>query len=73
MTLRIEILTGANVRTIVLRGRLSAAETAELERTAADAGLPLRIDLGQLKRSGASLVGASPYVGMLLANDETVR
>jgi len=80
MTLRIDVALGADPPTIVLSGRLSAAEVAELERTAAEAGLPLRIDLGQLvnadaegrrslcrqKRRGACLVGASPYMELLL-------
>ena len=80
MTLRIDVALGADPPTIVLSGRLSGAEVAELERTAAEAGLPLCIDLRQLvnadaegrrslcrqKGRGASLVGASPYIELLL-------
>jgi hypothetical protein len=63
-----------------LYGSLSKAEVAEFETTVAEAGLPLRIDLGQLvaadaegrrslcrqKRRGACLAGASPHIGLLL-------
>lgn len=80
MTLRIDLLAGTSPATIALHGWLSAAEVAEFERTAAEAGLPLRIDLAQLagadaegrrslcrqERRGACLIGASPYIGMLL-------
>jgi len=80
MTLRIDLLAGKGPATIALHGWLSAAEVAEFERTVAEAGLPLRIDLAQLagadaegrrclwrqERRGASLTGASPYIGLLL-------
>jgi hypothetical protein len=80
MTLRIDILPGPGPPTVRLIGRLSVAEVPELETTAAKAGLPLCIDLGQLagadaagvralrllRGSGASLTGASPYIGLLL-------
>jgi hypothetical protein len=80
MTLRIDIPAGDGPSTIVLHGWLSAAEVAEFERTVAEAGLPLRVDLAQLagadeegrrslwrqKRRGACLTGASPYIGLLL-------
>jgi len=56
------------------------AEVPDLETTAAKAGLPLRIDIGQLagadaaglralqglRGRGAILSGASPYIGLLL-------
>jgi hypothetical protein len=84
MTLRIDVVPDADPPTVILHGRLSVAEVAEFERAAAEAGLPLRIELGQLiaadaegwrslcrqKRRGASLVGASPYVGLLLESAE---
>ena len=84
MTLRIDVVAGTDPRTIVLYGWLSKAEVAEFERTVAEAGLPLRIDLGQLvaadaegrlslrrqKRRGACLVGASPYIGLLLESEQ---
>ena len=88
MTLRIDVVAAGGAPTIVLSGWLSKAEVAEFERTVAETGLPLRIDLGQLvqadaegrqslcrqKRSGAVLVGASPYVGLLLDSaDEAER
>jgi hypothetical protein len=80
MTLRIDLLAGKGSATIKLHGWLSAAEVAEFERTVAEAGMPLRIDLAQLagadaegrrclcwqERRGASLTGASPYIGLLL-------
>jgi hypothetical protein len=80
MTLRIDLLAAEGASTIALHGWLSAAEVAEFERTVAEAGLPLRIDLSQLagadaegrlslcrqERRGASLTGASPYIGLLL-------
>ena len=80
MTLRIDLLAGKRPATITLHGWLSAAEVAELERTVAEAGLPLRVDLAQLagadaegrrslcrqKRRGVCLTGASPYIGLLL-------
>jgi hypothetical protein len=80
MTLRIDLLAGKRPATITLHGWLSAAEVAEFERTVAEAGLPLRIDLAQLagvdtegrlslcrqERRGVSLTGASPYIGLLL-------
>jgi hypothetical protein len=84
MTLRIEIVADEGSPTIVLYGRLSATEVAVFETTAAEAGLPLRIDLGNLvaadaegrlslrrqRRSGACLVGASPYIGLLLERED---
>ena len=80
MTLRIDVLAGAGTQTIVLHGWLSKAEVLEFERVASEAGLPLRIDLGQLvgadaegwrslsrqKPRGACLTGASPYIELLL-------
>jgi hypothetical protein len=80
MTLRIDVRTGAGPATIALHGWLSAAEVEEFEKTVAQAGVPLFIDLGQLAgvdvegrrslcrqaRRGASLTGMSPYIRLLL-------
>jgi hypothetical protein len=80
MTLRIDLLAGKSPATIALHGWLFAAEVAEFERTVAEAGMPLLIDLAQLagadaegrrslwrqERRGARLTGASPYIGLLL-------
>jgi hypothetical protein len=80
MTLRIDLLAGKSPATIALHGWLSAAEVAEFERTVAEAGMPLLIDLAHLagadaegrrslcrqERRGARLTGASPYIGLLL-------
>ena len=80
MTLRIDLLPETGPATIKLHGWLSAAEVAEFERTVAEAGLPLRIDLAQLagvdaggrrslrrqERRGVCLTGASPYIRLLL-------
>ena len=80
MTLRIDHAVTAGPSTILLHGWLSAAEVAEFERTVVEAGVPLRIDVGQLvgadaaglralrrqRERGAHLTGASPYVELLL-------
>jgi len=80
MTLRIvEEIEGPAPR-IALHGWLSAAEVVELERAAAAAGRPPRIELGQLagldaagaralraqRERGALLTGATPYVALLI-------
>ena len=65
---------------LALHGRLAGPEVAEFERIAADAPLPLRIDLENLigvnasglvalraqRDRGAHLTKASPYVRLLL-------
>jgi hypothetical protein len=80
MTLRIDILAGPGPATIRLSGWLSEAEVPDLEATVVKAGLPLRVDVGQLagadalgvralqrlRGRGAYLAGASPYIGLLL-------
>jgi hypothetical protein len=80
MTVRIDTVAGVGQPTIALRGWLSAAEVSEFERLVTEAGLPVRIDLTDLvqadvegRRSllrqqarGAHLVGASPYLRLLL-------
>jgi len=80
MTVRIDTAAGEGQPTIALHGWLSVAEVPEFERLVAEAGLPVRIDLTELveadvegRRSllrqqerGAHLVGASPYLRLLL-------
>jgi len=80
MTLRIDYAAAAGSATIMLHGWLTVAEVPEFERTAAVAGRPLRIDVGQLvgadadglrarrqqRGRGARLTGASPYIALLL-------
>jgi hypothetical protein len=80
MTLRIDLAGGSDPATMVLQGRLSVAEVAVFEKTAAEAGLPLCLDLGQLlgadaeglralrrqQRRGALFTGVSPYMELLL-------
>jgi hypothetical protein len=80
MTLRIDLAAGANPTTMVLQGRLSVAEVAEFEKTAAEAGFPLCLDLRQLlgadaeglralrrqRRRGAAFTDVSPYMKLLL-------
>ena len=80
MTLRIFAEDRDRRAVISLHGRLSGAEVGELERVAADAQLPVTIDLAQLvgvdadglralrgqQERGARLVGASPFVELLL-------
>ena len=64
---------------MVLQGRLCVAEVAVLEKTAAEAGLPLSLDLRQLlgadadglralrrqRRRGVCFTGVSPYMELL--------
>jgi len=80
MTVRIDTAAGEGQPTIALHGWLSVAEVPEFERLVTEAGLPVRIDLTDLveadvegRRSllrqqerGAHLVGASPYLRLLL-------
>ena len=69
MTLRIVEESAASEPVIALHGWLSAAEVVELERAAAAAGRPPRIELGQLAgidAEGALLTGATPYIALLI-------
>lgn len=80
MTLRIVEEIERQEPVIALHGWLSAAEVVELERAAAAAGRPPRIELGQLagvdaagaralraqRDRGALLTGASPYIALLI-------
>ena len=80
MTLRIDLAVGSDPATVVLQGRLSVAEVAVFEKTAAEAGLPLCLDLRELlgadaeglralrrqRRHGVCFTGASPHMELLL-------
>jgi len=80
MTLRIVEENAALETVITLHGWLSAAEVVELEKTAAAADRPPRIELGQLagidaegaralrrqRERGALLTGATPYIALLI-------
>ena len=80
MTLRIVEATESHEPVIALHGWLSAAEVSEFERAAASGGRPPRIELGQLagldaagaralraqRERGALLIGASPYIALLI-------
>lgn len=84
MTLRIEVRAGAHPPTIELHGWLSLAEVAEFEKTVAEVGLSVSVDLEhlagvdadgrqslcRLRRSGVPLKGGSPYVELLLQQPE---
>ncbi len=80
MTLRIFAEAQDRRAVISLHGWLSAAEVSEVERVADEAQAPVTIDLAQLvgvdadglqalrrqQERGARLVGASPFVELLL-------
>jgi hypothetical protein len=80
MAFRIVQEIDADETVIVLHGWLFENAVADLENTAAIAGLPLRIDLENLaganadgvrallrqQERGARLTGASPYIELLL-------
>lgn len=87
MTLRIEKSVDPGAAAIVLHGWLSGAEVAELERAAEAHGRAARIHiehlagadaeglraLRRLRCGGASLVGASPYIELLLERTATAQ
>lgn len=80
MTLRLVLQSGQTGTNLALHGWLAGAEVVEFERVAAEAPLPLRIDLTNLVGAdpagiaalnqqcdrGARLANASPYIGILL-------
>jgi hypothetical protein len=80
MTLQIVCQAGQGTAVIELHGWLSGPEIAEFQKACASQPLPLRIDLKNLagataagilalkeqRARGASLSGASPYIGLLL-------
>jgi hypothetical protein len=82
VTLRIVCVPGQGELRIQLHGRISGGPIAELQAVCASAALPLHIDLEnvsgasaegilalkELRASGASLSGASPYIELLLAS-----
>ena|SRR5262249_44453286 len=81
MTLQIVCRTVETESVVELHGWLSGLEIAEFEGACAASPLPLRIDLQNLsgasadgvqalqaqRARGARLVGASPYIDLLLA------
>ncbi len=84
MTLRIFESSGGTGDTLALHGWLSAAEVSELERVGAAHGSPLTVDLAhlagvdadglqalvRLQAGGARLVGATPFVALLIEREQ---
>ena len=82
MTLYIACESDADVRVVRLEGWLEGEAVAELERVVNVGCGPLRLDLSELRSAdtvgiealralraaGAALVGASPYIRLLLGN-----
>lgn len=80
MTLYIASDSDSGVRVVRLEGWLEGEAVAELERVVNEESGPLRLDLSELRSvdaagldalralraAGASLVGASPYIKLLL-------
>ena len=80
MTLRIACDQASGISVIRLEGWLEGDVVTELERVVAESARPLRLDLTQLRSAdpagltvlkalrgqGAVLVGASPYLRLLL-------
>ena len=80
MTLYIACESSSGVRVVRLEGWLAGEAVAELERVVSGGSGPLRLDLSELRSAdtagldalrtlraaGASLVGASPYIRLLL-------
>jgi ABC-type transporter Mla MlaB component len=80
VTLRITLAQDSGVPIIRLAGWLEGEAVAELERVASGRAEPLRLDLAELRSAdsagltvlralrarGARLVGASPYIHLLL-------
>lgn len=80
MTLRIGCHSDSEARVVRLEGSLEADVVAELERVVSEGSGPIRLELFQLRsvdeaglaalRSlramGATIVGASPYIRLLL-------
>ncbi len=82
MTLYIACESDSGVRVVRLEGWLDGETVAELERVVSEGSGPLRLDLSELRSAdtagldalralraaGASLVGASPYIRLLLGS-----
>jgi hypothetical protein len=82
VTLYIGCDSDSGVTVLRLEGWLEGEAVAELERVAHDSAGPIRLDLSglrsadvaglkalrALRTTGASLVGASPYMGLLLGS-----
>jgi anti-anti-sigma regulatory factor len=80
VTLYIACESAAGIRVVRLEGWLAGEAVAELERVVNGDSGPLRLDLSELRSAdtagldvlralraaGASLVGASPYIRLLL-------
>jgi hypothetical protein len=80
VTLRITIDHESRIQVVRLAGWLEAGVVAELERVVGEASGPLRLDLTELRSAdqagviclralhgrGASFVGASPFIRLLL-------
>ncbi len=82
MTLYIACESDSDVRVVRLEGWLEGEAVAELERVVSEGSGALRLDLSELRSAdtaglaalralraaGASLVGASPYIKLLLGS-----
>lgn len=80
MTLYIACESDSGARALRLEGWLEGEAVAELEKVVGEGSGPLRLDLSELRSAdragitalrairaaGASLVGASPYIRLLL-------
>ena len=80
MAIRITTKTDANTTTVIVEGRLTAAEAPDLSKECQSADAPLRLDLSGLRSAdptgiallrslsaaGAELYGASSFIGKLL-------
>jgi anti-anti-sigma regulatory factor len=81
MTIYIACSSDSGIRVVRLEGWLEAEAVAELERVISGGSGPLRLDLSELRSAdtaglaalralraaGTSIVGASPYIKLLLA------
>jgi anti-anti-sigma regulatory factor len=80
MVIRITTKTDGKKTTVIVEGRLSAAEAPDLRKECQSVDAPLRLDLSGLKSAdptgitllrslsaeGAELYGVSPFIGKLL-------
>ena len=83
MALRVTVATKDDSTTVHVDGRLSARDVSELGRVVRDVEGPVVLDLSNLQSAddtgvatlrtlagqGAQLVGASPYIALLLHGD----
>jgi len=82
MTLYIACCSESDVRVVRLEGSLEAEVVAELDRVVGEGSGPIRLELSELRSvdqaglaalrtlraAGASIVGASPYIKLLLGS-----